>query len=152
MVGLSFGHDHAQQPPLLIKNGAAAVTMALALRWVFRHTRWQKQDAKDRRETEEKQQAVRAVVDDLKARIAVKVTEVDKGLKQYELVKRLAEAVSSKAGSALRKLDPMTAALVQPAMAKTSMANNPSMASVLRWAKPGRGANMHHVRGLTPCG
>ena len=34
------------------------------------------------------------MVDDLKARIAVKVTEVDKGLKQYELVKRLAEAVS----------------------------------------------------------
>src|SRR5471030_2037170 len=30
----------------------------------------------------------------MRARIAVKVTEVDKGLKQYELVKRLAEAVS----------------------------------------------------------
>jgi diguanylate cyclase (GGDEF)-like protein len=73
---------------------AAAVTMGLSLRWVFRHTRWQKQTAKDRRETEVKQQAVHAVIDDLKARIAVKVTEVDKGLKQYELVKRLAEAVS----------------------------------------------------------
>jgi diguanylate cyclase (GGDEF)-like protein len=73
---------------------AAVVTMGLSLRWVFRHTQWQKQAAKDRRETEDKQQAVRAVVDDLKARIAVKVTEVDKGLKQYELVKRLAEAVS----------------------------------------------------------
>ena len=68
--------------------------MGLALRWVFRHTQWQKQTAKDRRETDEKQQPVRGVVDDLKARIAVKVTEVDKGLKQYELVKRLAEAVS----------------------------------------------------------
>src|SRR5439155_3817030 len=34
------------------------------------------------------------VVDDLQARIAVKVTEVDRGLKQYELVKRLAEAMS----------------------------------------------------------
>src|SRR5471030_3167328 len=30
----------------------------------------------------------------MRARIAVKVTEVDRGLKQYELVKRLAEAVS----------------------------------------------------------
>jgi diguanylate cyclase (GGDEF)-like protein len=73
---------------------SAVVTMALALRWVFRQTEWQKRMARDRRQTEEKQQAVRGVVDDLKARIAVKVTEVDKGLRQYELVKRLAEAVS----------------------------------------------------------
>jgi diguanylate cyclase (GGDEF)-like protein len=73
---------------------SAVVTMGLALRWVFRQTQWQKRIARDRRETEEKQQVVRGVVDDLKARIAVKVTEVDKGLRQYELVKRLAEAVS----------------------------------------------------------
>jgi diguanylate cyclase (GGDEF)-like protein len=73
---------------------AGAVTMALALRWVFRHQRWSKRMTKDRQEADEKQNQVRGVVDDLKARIAVKVTEVDKGLKQYELVKRLAEAVS----------------------------------------------------------
>ena len=73
---------------------AGIVTMSLALRWVFRHQRWSKRMTKDRQEADEKQQQVRGVVDDLKARIAVKVTEVDKGLKQYELVKRLAEAVS----------------------------------------------------------
>jgi len=73
---------------------SGTVTMALALRWVFHHQRWGKRIAQDRQEAEEKQQQVRGVVDDLKARIAVKVTEVDKGLKQYELVKRLAEAVS----------------------------------------------------------
>jgi diguanylate cyclase (GGDEF)-like protein len=73
---------------------AATVTMSLALRWVFRHQGWTKRMVQDRRETEDKQQQTRGVVDDLKARIAVKVTEVDKGLKQYELVKRLAEAVS----------------------------------------------------------
>jgi len=72
----------------------AAVTMGLALRWIFRHTYWHKRTVKDRRAAEEKQYETRGVVDDLRARIAVKVTEVDRGLKQYELVRRLAEAMS----------------------------------------------------------
>src|SRR5258706_10997970 len=79
---------------LAVQALTAAVTMGLALRWIFRHTHWQKRIGKDRRETEEKQQQIRGVVDDLKSRIAVKVTEVDRGLKQYEMVKRLAEAMS----------------------------------------------------------
>src|SRR5262249_51227299 len=48
----------------------------------------------NRSAADEKHQQIRGVIDDLKARIAVKVTEVDRGLKQYELVRRLAEAVS----------------------------------------------------------
>jgi diguanylate cyclase (GGDEF)-like protein len=79
---------------LAVQALTAVVTMGLALRWVFRHSQWQKRIAKDRRDAEEKQQQIRGVVDDLRARIAVKVTEVDRGLKQYELVKRLAEAMS----------------------------------------------------------
>jgi diguanylate cyclase (GGDEF)-like protein len=71
-----------------------AVTMGLALRWIFRHSHWRKRIAKDRKETDDKQQQIRGEIDELKSRIAVKVTEVDRGLKQYELVKRLAEAVS----------------------------------------------------------
>jgi len=79
---------------LAVQALTAVVTMGLSLRWIFRHTHWQKRISKDRREAEEKQHEIHGVVDDLKARIAVKVTEVDRGLKQYELVKRLAEAMS----------------------------------------------------------
>ena len=50
--------------------GAAAVQalvavaiLGLALRWVFRHTKWEKLTASHRRETEEKQQQLREIVD-----------------------------------------------------------------------------------------
>src|SRR5436309_1136254 len=63
---------------LAVQALTASVTMGLALRWIFRHNQWQQRMAKDRRDTEEKQQQIRGVVDDLKARIAVKVTDVDR--------------------------------------------------------------------------
>ncbi len=84
----------AEPGALAVQALTAALTMGLALRWVFRHSQWQKRMTKDWKDAEEKQQQTRGVVDDLKARIAVKVTEVDRGLKQYEMVKRLAEAMS----------------------------------------------------------
>ncbi len=79
---------------LAVQALAGSVTMGTCVRWIFARGQWQKRMSKDRRETDEKQQQIRGVVDDLRARIAVKVTEVDRGLKQYELVRRLAEAMS----------------------------------------------------------
>jgi diguanylate cyclase (GGDEF)-like protein len=79
---------------LAIQALAAGVVMGITLRWIFAHSQWTQRIGKDRRETDEKHQQIRGVVDDLKARIAVKVTEVDRGLKQYEMVRRLAEAMS----------------------------------------------------------
>ncbi len=79
---------------LAVQALTATVSMGLALRWIFKHRYWQRRMAKDRRDTEEKQQQTRGVVDDLRSRIAIKVTEVDRGLKQYEMVRRLAEAMS----------------------------------------------------------
>jgi diguanylate cyclase (GGDEF)-like protein len=79
---------------LAVQALAALVTLGITLRWIFSHSQWKKRIGTDRRETDEKHQQIRGVVDDLKARIAVKVTEVDRGLKQYELVRRLAEAMS----------------------------------------------------------
>ncbi len=72
----------------------ACVSLGISLRWVFAHRTWQERIAKDQTEAEEKHQQIKGVVDDLKSRIAIKVTEVDHGLKQYELVRRLAEANS----------------------------------------------------------
>lgn len=66
----------------------------MTLRWTMRHQDWQKRITKDRREGEEKKQQVLAVVQDLREKITLKSQEVDRGLKQYELIKRLAEAVS----------------------------------------------------------
>ncbi len=79
---------------LAVQALAGSVIMGTCVRWIFAHGQWQQRIAKDRRETEEKQQQIRGVVDDLKARITVKLAEVDRGLKQYELVRRLAEAMS----------------------------------------------------------
>ncbi len=79
---------------LAVQALAAGVILGITLRWIFAHSQWKNRIGKDRRETDDKHQQVRGVVDDLKARIAVKVTEVDRGLKQYELVRRLAEAMS----------------------------------------------------------
>lgn len=79
---------------LAVQALLALVTMGMALRWVFAHQHWMERIAKDRREADEKHQQIQGVVADLKSRIAIKVTEVDRGLKQYELVRRLAEANS----------------------------------------------------------
>lgn len=84
----------AEPGALAVQALVAGVLMAVALRWVFAHRHWQDRIAKDRKDADEKHQQIQGVVDDLKNRIAIKVTEVDRGLKQYELVRRLAEAMS----------------------------------------------------------
>src|SRR5690242_4518456 len=62
----------AADPGTLIVQGLnACVMLGLSLRWIFIHSHWTKRITKDRRETDEKQQQVRGVVDDLKARIAI---------------------------------------------------------------------------------
>ena len=58
---------------------AGVVTMSLALRWVFRHQSWNKRMMQDRQESDEKQQQIRGVVDDLKARIAINDPEIPPG-------------------------------------------------------------------------
>jgi diguanylate cyclase (GGDEF)-like protein len=84
----------AEPGAIAVQALVGAVMLVMSLRWVFAHKKWQERIATDRREADEKHQQIQGVVDDLKARIAVKVTEVDRGLKQYELVRRLAEAMS----------------------------------------------------------
>jgi diguanylate cyclase (GGDEF)-like protein len=79
---------------LAVQALAGMMTLGLSLRWIFQHRAWKSRLTREQREAEEGQQQIRGVVEDLKSRIAVKATEVDRGLKQYELVKRLSEAVT----------------------------------------------------------
>jgi diguanylate cyclase (GGDEF)-like protein len=72
----------------------AAATLAFALRWSFRHRRWQQRLVQDKAESDEKQREIGGVVQHFKEKISERAADVDRGLKQYELVRRLAEAVS----------------------------------------------------------
>jgi diguanylate cyclase (GGDEF)-like protein len=92
---IAIAFMHAADPAVLaVQALAGLLTLVLSLRWVLHHRAWKSRLAKDRREADGGQQQVRGVVEDLKSRIAVKAAEVDQGLRQYELVKRLSEAVS----------------------------------------------------------
>lgn len=71
-----------------------ALALWACLRWMLRHRAWQRRIVEDRGEAEEKQRQVQAIIQDVRDKITAKAAEVDKGLKQYELVKKLAEAVS----------------------------------------------------------
>lgn len=78
----------------LVQLSAAGLTFGVSFRWILRHQSWRKKIGRDIKEAEDRQQQIRGVVDDLKNRISIKAADVDHGLKQYELVRRLAEAVS----------------------------------------------------------
>src|SRR4029077_6186759 len=79
---------------LAVQALSGGVMLWLALRWTLRHQSCQGRFSKDRGEAEEKQSHLQGAVEDLKEKISTKAADVDRGLKQYELVKRLAEAVS----------------------------------------------------------
>lgn len=81
---------------LAVQALAGALSLWLSLWWTLRHRAWGRRMAKDRAEAAEKQQQISGAVQLLKDKIALQAAEVDRGLKQYELVKKLAEAVSWK--------------------------------------------------------
>jgi diguanylate cyclase (GGDEF)-like protein len=79
---------------LAVEALSAGLLMWLALRWTLRHQAWQKRIGKDRGEGHEAQLQIQGAVQALKDRIVAKASDVDRGLKQYELIRKLAEAVS----------------------------------------------------------
>ncbi|MFA5976056.1 MAG: GGDEF domain-containing protein [Elusimicrobiota bacterium] len=79
---------------LAVQVLVAVFVMWFSLRWTLRHQSWQERSAKDQAESDEKQRVVQTAIQDIREKIAAKAAEVEKGLKQYELVKKLAEAVS----------------------------------------------------------
>jgi diguanylate cyclase (GGDEF)-like protein len=81
---------------LVVDLVAALLAMALALWWSWRDQAWVQRIRKDRDETSQIHQQVQAAVGALREKILSKAGDVDRGMKQYELVKRLAEALSWK--------------------------------------------------------
>lgn len=79
---------------LVVEILAGGLTLWLELRWTLRHQAWQARITHDKAEAVEKQQQIANVVQTLKDKISTKSADVDRGLKQYELIRKLAEAVS----------------------------------------------------------
>jgi diguanylate cyclase (GGDEF)-like protein len=79
---------------LAVEGITGAVTVWLALRWTMRHRAWHRRIVEDQGQSDERQLQVKGALDHLKEKIAVKAAEVEHSLKQYELIKKLAEAVS----------------------------------------------------------
>jgi len=79
---------------LTVQALAGVLTLWLSMRWTLRHRAWERRTEKDRGEGVESQLQVQGAVQLLKDKIVTKAAEVDYGMKQYELVKKLAEAVS----------------------------------------------------------
>lgn len=99
-IGLLFGWMalalfHWAEPTILCVQAVGAFfTLGLGMRWTLRHRAWQKRIAKDRDDASQNQLQIQGAVQHLKEKIIGRASDVDRGLKQYELVKRLAEAVS----------------------------------------------------------
>ncbi len=79
---------------LAVAAAAGCFVLGLGLRWTLRHRAWQGRIAKDRGEAVDSQQQATSSLAQLKQSIVQKAAEVDRSLKQYELVRKLAEAVS----------------------------------------------------------
>lgn len=73
----------------------SGATMAvLSLRWLLRHKAWRARIADDQNEAAARRHEVQGAIDHLREKVAAKSSEVERGLKQYELIKRLAEAMT----------------------------------------------------------
>lgn len=82
-------------PSLFAMEGVALLfTLGVSLRWVMRHEAWSSRAKKDEDESQVKQSRLQAAVQHLKEKMNERIAEMDHGQKQYELVKKLAEAVS----------------------------------------------------------
>lgn len=80
---------------LLVVQALAGIGGILfAARVALRHAAWESRLKRQRLEGQEKQNDVEGQIQGLKAKMAVGADEVERGLKQYELVKRLSEATS----------------------------------------------------------
>ena len=66
----------------------------LAARVALRHASWESRLKRQRLEGQEKQSEVERQIGELKTKMTAGTDEVERGLKQYELVKRLSEATS----------------------------------------------------------
>lgn len=82
-------------PGLVVVQGlTGAGVLAFAARAALRHAAWQSRLAQHRQDGRDKEQEIERQLQLLKDRIVEKADDVERGLKQYELVKRLSEATS----------------------------------------------------------
>jgi diguanylate cyclase (GGDEF)-like protein len=92
---LAMGAMGWSDPGLLaIQALSAFAVIAFATRTAARHHAWLARMERDRAQGKEKQSEIERRVHQLRDRIVTGADEVDRGLKQYELVKRLSEAMS----------------------------------------------------------
>ncbi len=84
----------ADTATLAVASLAALTMSVVSLRWLLRHKAWQQRIGKDKDETGQRLQHMAGAIQLLRDQLATKGADVDRGLKQYELIKRLAEAVS----------------------------------------------------------
>lgn len=79
---------------LTLHTMGSGVVLWFSARLSLRHGAWQARIARDRQQAKDKHQDVERLVQQLKDSIGTRAADVDKGLKQYEMVKRLSEAMS----------------------------------------------------------
>src|SRR6185437_6152252 len=79
---------------LLIETAVGALAMWLAMRWCVHHAAWRQRIIKDQVEAEQSRLQFQGTAQHLKEKIVARAEDVDRSLKQYELVKRLAAAIS----------------------------------------------------------
>jgi len=79
---------------LVLQSFGSIAVLWFAGRFSLRHDAWRARIVRDRQQAKEKQSDVENLVQQLRDKIGSRATDVEKGLKQYELVKRLSEAMS----------------------------------------------------------
>jgi diguanylate cyclase (GGDEF)-like protein len=66
----------------------------IALRWALRHRAWEQRQAKDFEQAKDRTLQVEGAVQQLRETVAAKSADVERSLKQYEMVKVMAQALS----------------------------------------------------------
>lgn len=79
---------------LAVEIVASVAVIGYGWKSALRHQAWQARIQGDRDQGRQKQQDIERINEQLRARIVSGADDVERGLKQYELVKRLAEATS----------------------------------------------------------
>jgi len=78
----------------VVEGVTGALAAWIALRWSLRHRAWEQRMLKDQEQAKERLLQLEAVVQNLRDTVAAKGSDVEHSLKQYEMIKVMAQALS----------------------------------------------------------
>jgi diguanylate cyclase (GGDEF)-like protein len=87
-------YSWADPSTFIIEGIVGALAFGIGIRWALRHRAWQQRWVKDKDQSKERLLQVEGAVQQLRETAVIKGADVERSLKQYEMVKVMAQALS----------------------------------------------------------